>query len=116
MSSKRKRDLILISMSLIASNVKGHTKKSTINALYFIAYSAGATIRPQLRQAGNALRYRKGVISSLVFWVIVMILFVLYYVSCKYVNIRRDAVSVGADIEELDNNFAAIIVSSIRPD
>lgn len=45
-----------------------------------------------------------------------MILFVLYYVSCKYVNIRRDAVSVGADIEELDNNFAAIIVSSIRPD
>lgn len=86
-------DLILVSLSLIASNVKGNTKKGTVNALYFIGYSVGCIVGPQLWNSEDAPRYNKGCISSIVSWVLLFSCFVGYYTLCKRENKRRDALA-----------------------
>lgn len=83
-------DLILVSLSFIASNIKGNTKKSTVNALYFIGYSAGCIIGPQLWQSEDAPRYNKGCISSIVSWILLYASILAYYFSCKRENKRRE--------------------------
>jgi MFS family permease len=46
-----------ISLSLIASNVGGFTKKSTVNAMLFLAYSLGNIVGPQLYLSSQAPIY-----------------------------------------------------------
>ena len=49
--------LMLISTSMIASNVKGNTKKSIVSGMFFIGYTTGCIVGPQLWQAVDAPRY-----------------------------------------------------------
>lgn len=86
-------DLILVSLSFIASNIKGNTKKSTVSALYFIGYSAGCIIGPQLWQSEYAPRYNKGCISSIVSWVLLYASIMAYHFSCKRENKRREGIA-----------------------
>lgn len=90
-------DLILISLSLIASNVKGNTKKATVNALYFIGYSTGCIIGPQLWQKRDAPRYYKGCISSIASWGLLYCCFIAYYICCKRENKKRDQIADAYD-------------------
>lgn len=39
--------LMVVSLSLAASNVKGNTKKSTVSAIFFVAYCVGCIVSPQ---------------------------------------------------------------------
>ncbi len=94
-------DLILVTLSLIASNIKGNTKKSTVNALYFIGYSIGAIAGPQLWTAGDAPRYNKGCISSIVSWVLLLCCFVAYYLLCRQENARRDLLQATEEDEHV---------------
>lgn len=86
-------DLILVSLSFIASNINGNTKKSTVSALYFIGYSAGCIIGPQLWQSEDAPRYNKGCISSIVSWVLLYASIMAYHFSCKLENKRREGIA-----------------------
>ncbi|KAL8827098.1 MAG: hypothetical protein Q9191_003397 [Dirinaria sp. TL-2023a] len=52
-------------LSLISSNVAGHTKKTTVAALFLIAYCAGNIIGPQTFVAREAPRYRGAEITIL---------------------------------------------------
>ena len=83
-------DLILVTLALIASNVKGNTKKSTVNALYFVGYSVGAIVGPQLWTMADAPRYQKGCVSSIISWVLLLCCFASYAMLCKRENMRRD--------------------------
>ena len=53
-----------MSLSLIASNVGGFTKKSTVNAMLFFAYSMGNIVGPQLYLKTQAPVYTVRVSSS----------------------------------------------------
>ncbi|WXC58416.1 hypothetical protein SNK03_004314 [Fusarium graminearum] len=53
-------------MSLLSSNVGGFTKKTTVNALTFIAYCAGNIIGPQLFFAKEAPKYNSGFVAMMV--------------------------------------------------
>ncbi|KAH8899930.1 MFS general substrate transporter [Thozetella sp. PMI_491] len=86
-------DLILVTLSLVASNIKGNTKKSTVNALYFIGYSVGAIAGPQLWNMEDAPRYRKGCISSIVSWGFLICCFLALHALCKRENSRRDSLN-----------------------
>jgi MFS family permease len=55
-----------ILMSLSASNVRGNTKKSVVNAAFFVGYATGCVAAPQLWT--DPPRYRNGVICALVDW------------------------------------------------
>lgn len=55
-------------LSLISSNVAGYTKKTTVGALYLIAYCAGNIIGPQLFRPKDEPRYIPAEITDLVCW------------------------------------------------
>jgi hypothetical protein len=66
-------------MSLNASNVKGNTKKSIINTLYFIGYCVGGIAFPQLWTSQAAPRYLNGLICSLTAWITFIGLMLVYW-------------------------------------
>ncbi|KAL4862827.1 hypothetical protein BDV12DRAFT_202688 [Aspergillus spectabilis] len=48
-----------VSMAMISSNIGGFTKRSTVNAIFFIMYCVGNVIGPQLFFESEAPRYQK---------------------------------------------------------
>ncbi|KAH8817061.1 major facilitator superfamily domain-containing protein [Xylogone sp. PMI_703] len=81
--------LMIISTSMIASNVKGNTKKSIVSNMFFIGYTTGCIIGPQLWQAQDAPRYTKGCISSIVSWGLLLITYATHYFYLKRENKKR---------------------------
>lgn len=47
-----------VTMAMITSNIGGFTKRSTVNAIYFVMYCAGNVIGPQLFFESEAPRYQ----------------------------------------------------------
>lgn len=56
---------IPLSLSLIASNCGGFTKKATVNAMFFVAYCTGNIIGPQFFYTREAPRYPVSTLTSL---------------------------------------------------
>ncbi|KAI9836329.1 MAG: hypothetical protein M1838_005082 [Thelocarpon superellum] len=79
-------------LSLISSNVAGYTKKTTVAALYLIAYCAGNIIGPQTFRAKDAPRYVSAEITIIAMCAIthnVDLLFIHFY--CAWQNKRKAA-------------------------
>lgn len=83
-------DVLSVVLSLVASNVKGNTKKSAVSAIFFIGYCAGAIIGPQLWTEDTAPRYIDGCISSIVSWIVLLGLLLVFYFTAKASNRSRD--------------------------
>jgi ACS family allantoate permease-like MFS transporter len=79
-------------LSLIATNVAGYTKKTTVAALYLIGYCAGNIIGPQTFRPKDAPRYRPAEITIICCWVacLVDLVFIIWYY--KKQNKRRELV------------------------
>lgn len=56
-------------LSLIATNVAGYTKKTTVAALYLIGYCVGNIIGPQVFRPKDAPRYVPAEITIIACWV-----------------------------------------------
>lgn len=82
-----------LTMSLNASNVRGNTKRSVINTLYFIGYCTGAIAFPQLWSTDTAPRYFAGLVVSIVGWVVLIILMAYYWFNGAHENKKRDALA-----------------------
>lgn len=80
-----------ILLSLSASNVKGNTKRATVNTFYFIGYCAGCIAAPQLWKSKAAPRYFEGVVTAIVTWCLLVIVMCLYWFLCRMENQRRDS-------------------------
>ncbi|KIX09050.1 uncharacterized protein Z518_00128 [Rhinocladiella mackenziei CBS 650.93] len=78
-------------LSVIATNVAGDTKKTTVAAFYLIGYCAGYIIGPQTFQAKDAPNYRPAEITMLCGWAfgVVDIYFIMWY--CMRQNKRKAA-------------------------
>ncbi|CZR65743.1 related to allantoate permease [Phialocephala subalpina] len=63
--------------SLISRNVAGQTKKSTTLAMTFVAWAAGNMTAPQIFQAGDAPRYKKGFTAHFCLYVLFNIILVI---------------------------------------
>ncbi|KAK7973564.1 Alpha/Beta hydrolase protein [Apiospora arundinis] len=75
-------------LSLAASNVKGNTKRSVVNAMFFIGYCAGCIGAPQLWT--EKPRYLKGVVAGMVTWCLLFIVVFCYRLICMKENADRD--------------------------
>lgn len=75
-------------LSLTASNVKGNTKRSVINTMFFIGYCAGCIGSPQLWT--EKPRYFKGVVTGIVTWCLLFVAVVGYRWVCMRDNAARD--------------------------
>ncbi|KAH8680802.1 major facilitator superfamily domain-containing protein [Xylariales sp. PMI_506] len=72
--------------SLISRNVAGQTKKSTTLALNFIFWAAGNMTAPQIFQATDAPRYKKGFTAHFCLYV----LFNIILVALRLLLVRRN--------------------------
>lgn len=77
--------------SIIASNVKGNTKKSVVSAGFFISYCVGCIVSPQAWTQDDAPRYTKGCILSIAAMVAGICAFILLAILLKKENKTRDA-------------------------
>jgi hypothetical protein len=81
---------MVVSLSLMASNIKGNTKKSATSNAYFIFYAIAAVIAPQLWQTRDAPRYIKGIIADIVCFGLIILTFAGYAALVERENRRRD--------------------------
>ncbi|KAL4783345.1 MFS general substrate transporter [Aspergillus varians] len=82
---------IPLSLSLIASNVAGFTKRSVTSALLFIAYCVGNIVGPQMFLESEEPQYDTGMagsVAGLALGVFFLVGLLLYYI---WENKRRDA-------------------------
>ncbi|CAO2654488.1 Nn.00g112210.m01.CDS01 [Neocucurbitaria sp. VM-36] len=87
-------------ISLIASNVKGNTKRAVVNAGFFIGYCAACIASPQLWT--HTPRYFSGVVTSIVTWCLLFVVVVAYWMVCKRDNAQRDSMMGGDDRRDTD--------------
>ena len=77
-------------VQLMASNIKGNTKKSVVSSLFFIGYCIGCICGPQLWQSQDAPRYYKGCATSITSFGLLIMSFIFMYLNLKRVNKKRD--------------------------
>jgi hypothetical protein len=75
---------------LLASNVQGNTKKSIVGAGFFVAYSVGSIVGPQVWGAEDDHHYLAGSIFTVVNWVMLMLVLLIYLVMVRRENKIRD--------------------------
>ena len=93
-------------MSLITANTAGSTKRSTVNALFFISYCVGNIIGPFSFKPSEAPVYESGIIAIMVAYCVEIGLLVSFAFYMAWMN-RRKAASlatlqseIGADEQQ----------------
>ncbi|RDW62394.1 MFS allantoate transporter [Coleophoma cylindrospora] len=108
-------------MSLVTANVGGSTKRTTVNALFFISYCAGNIIGPFAFKSNEAPTYRSGIIAVLVGYcveIVVLVLFAVYLAWCNKkkeqhlvdtgkvnASYEEQAVTAFRDLTDIENPF-----------
>ncbi|KAL9098307.1 MAG: hypothetical protein Q9163_006011 [Psora crenata] len=90
-------------LSLIATNVAGYTKKTTVAALYLIAYCVGNIIGPQTFRPKDAPRYVPAEISIICCWAACLIDLLFIYWYCQAQNKKKAAFRTRRDYRKLEN-------------
>ena len=76
-------------LSLIATNVAGYAKKTTVAALYLIGYCVGNIIGPQTFRPKDAPRYKPAEITIIICWGLCLIDLYFIYWYCKHMNKKK---------------------------
>lgn len=79
-------------LSLIATNVAGWTKKTTVAAMYMMSYCVGNIIGPQVFRAKDAPEYRPAEITIVVCYVVSLLDVIFIYFWCQYQNKKKAAI------------------------
>lgn len=82
--------ILVMIMSLSASNVKGNTKRAIVNTYFFIGLCVGCIAGPQLWEPSAAPRFLSGVTMGLSCWCVFIFLVGLYWALCHLENNKRD--------------------------
>ncbi|TIA73177.1 putative MFS allantoate transporter [Aureobasidium pullulans] len=93
-------------LSLSASNIKGNTKRSVANAVFFIGYCAGCIASPQLWK--HSPRYFSGVVTAIVTWFLLIITTGAWWALCRRENQKRDAEGVEPETTQMEDSFAGL--------
>lgn len=87
-----------IMYSLLASNIAGYTKKSVVNSMFFISYSLGNIISPQVFLQREAPTYETGIAMTLASFSLNILLFATLLFTYKKQNAKRNAEAVGQPV------------------
>ncbi|CAO2650296.1 Nn.00g015880.m01.CDS01 [Neocucurbitaria sp. VM-36] len=98
---------IPLTLSMSSGNVGGFTKKSTVNAMIFIAYCTGNLIGPQLFFDREAPGYSSAFLSMMICFAVAFLLCFILRVYLIWENRKRDhdAHAVEASAEESANDI-----------
>ncbi|PWN52734.1 pantothenate transporter [Violaceomyces palustris] len=100
-----------ITLSLVASNFLGHTRKTLTSFTYFIGYCVGLIVGPQFWLSKQAPQYRLGLIMDIIFLGIGILGFFTLFVAFRSQNKRRDRMASEGH-EEYEPRSNAIEVNS----
>lgn len=81
----------VLASSLPMANVSGHSKKVTMNAIFYIGYCLGNILGPQVFRDGDAPQYSQGYVGLLCCVVVATGAIGAYAYLCWAENRRRDA-------------------------
>lgn len=90
-------------LSLISSNVAGYTKKTTVAALYLMAYCIGNIIGPQTFRPKDAPRYIPAEVTIIVCWSACLLDFGFIYWYCRRQNRRKAEWRARPEYRRLEN-------------
>ena len=90
-------------LSLIATNVAGYTKKTTIAALYLIGYCVGNIIGPQTFRPKDAPRYVPAEITIIACWGVCMLDMLFMYFWYRRMNAQKARVRAEPEYVKLEN-------------
>jgi hypothetical protein len=77
-------------MSLITANTGGSTKRSVVNAVFFIAYCVGNIIGPFAFKSDEAPQYTSGIVAMLAAYVVEIFLLLSFAVYMRRLNSDKD--------------------------
>lgn len=89
-------------LSLLASNVAGYTKKTTVAALYLIGYCVGNIVGPQTFRPKDAPRYVPAEVVILVCWGLCILDLAFIYLYYKRMNKKNAAIRVQPGYKKMD--------------
>ncbi len=87
---------------LLASNVAGHTKKITTNAIFLIGYSVGNVIGPQTFRASQAPDYRGAKIAIVVCGAVLLVLNVVIWLAYVWENRHKCRLEPDANFDNAE--------------
>lgn len=96
------------------ANSSGHSKKLTINAVFFLSYCVGNLIGPQTFQSSDAPDYSHGYKGLLACIVVAMAAILAYGYLCHRENKRRDAMGA-ADSDDGDSGAFSDLTDKEKP-
>ncbi|VUC30795.1 unnamed protein product, partial [Clonostachys rosea] len=109
-----------ISAGLMASNVKGNTKKSVVSTGFFVCYCVGCLVAPQAWQSKDAPRYSTGNYLSIGSLCLLFLTFIAYGVEMERRNRNRDRKAAQGDsrylVTEADGVATGVSLSSDMTD
>lgn len=89
-------------MSLLTANTRGSTKRSTVNAVFFISYCVGNIIGPFSFKETEAPQYTSGIIAMLVTYCVEILLLLAFALYTAAMNKKRDESQEGATLDLQD--------------
>lgn len=92
---------LICTLSLVASNTAGHTKKLVVNAVVLVGYCVGNLLGPQTFRAADAPAYTAAKICIVVFFALAIVVTMLIWLINVRENRRRDSL-YGGDITEAE--------------
>lgn len=93
-------------LAMFQANTAGHSKKTTVNAMDYVAYAVGNIIGPQTFISDQAPKYTGAVIAMLLCYAVSIVLALAYGMACKWENKQRDkSRSVESDFNEHAADF-----------
>nr|XP_031859695.1 uncharacterized protein CI109_004970 [Kwoniella shandongensis]KAA5526767.1 hypothetical protein CI109_004970 [Kwoniella shandongensis] len=89
--------VFVVNMSLIASNFKGHTRKTIVSFAYFIGYCVGSIVGPQMFLATESPTYPTAMKACISLYAVYILAQAAYLVLSYYENKRRDKLAAEGD-------------------
>lgn len=96
----------VMSTSVPMANISGHTKKVTMNAMYFLSYCIGNIVGPQMFRASDAPDYAKGYTALLICFVLSTSAILAYGFLCYCENAQRDRLGEAHELEDENEVFS----------
>lgn len=113
---------LIVGMSLITTNVGGRTKKTTVNALFFIfckcsaiasltPVCVGNIIGPQTYKTKDAPRFAPALLTVVIMDIITVVIMAGIYLIYRYRNAKRDKAMGG---EKMDTSVQLQDISDLK--
>ncbi|WVR08391.1 hypothetical protein IAU60_005446 [Kwoniella sp. DSM 27419] len=89
--------IVITNLSIISSNIKGHTRKTMFSSFYYVGYATGSIVGPQLFLDKEKPLYRTAMRSICVLYAVYILSMLAFTFHCKWENIRRDKLAASGD-------------------